>query len=351
VWDSKRAKNCSHERDFWTHLSQRHGALLKSIARKSGLKQQNMNEPDVLLTLYNAGLAERERSSVPELGVSIDRRTLSHVSEVFGEDNVKVLMCFSCACKEIAYSGYDKFGFPVQKGKIAMRRNRKQLQKILGGDEDEAARTAWDANLSAKRFKSLYGDAVATDPGMQADSFEWIRKVRRAGGVDTILCCPEDVEMSRACKHDFSFVCADCHIPYCNECYTLSVQKQAIPRCLTNDNYIGYVHAYIVRHKVTWLEATIACPVFSGLVTYYVEGRASERGHMMREALGRPQRAWAVRGNLFSFLLPWEKVMAQLSKCFLTGDFTEWPLDQATACEVCRVRFVRGQEAVVDKYA
>ena len=43
--------------------------------------------------------------------------------------------------------------------------------------------------------------------------------------------------------------------------------------------------------------------------------------------------------------------MAQLSKCFLTGDFTEWPLDQATACEICRVRFVRGPEAVVDKYA
>ena len=72
---------------------------------------------------------------------------------------------------------------------------------------------------------------------------------------------------------------------------------------------------------------------------------------MMREPLGRPQRAWAVRENIFSFLLAWEKVMAQLSKYFLTGDFTEWPLDQGTACEICRVRCVRGQESVVDKYA
>ena len=43
--------------------------------------------------------------------------------------------------------------------------------------------------------------------------------------------------------------------------------------------------------------------------------------------------------------------MAQLSKCFLTGDFTDWPVDPATACDLCRVRFVRGQEAVVSKYA
>ena len=126
---------------------------------------------------------------------------------------------------------------------------------------------------------------------------------------------------------------------------------EADPRCLANDNFIGYVDQYIVDKKVTWLEATIACPIFSGLVTYYVEGTASERGHLMEEALARPQRAWAVRGNLFSFLLPWESVMSQLSKCFISGDFREWPLDQATACGVCRVRFVRTVESVVDKFA
>ena len=33
--------------------------------------------------------------------------------------------------------------------------------------------------------------------------------------------------------------------------------------------------------------------------------------------------------------------MAQLSKCFLTGDFRDWPLDQETVCEIVRVRIVR----------
>ena len=90
--------------------------------------------------------------------------------------------------------------------------------------------------------------------------------------------------------------------------------------------------------------------MFSGLVTYYIEGDAAQRGHMMQEVLGKAQRAWAVRGNLFSFLLPWEKIMAQLSKCFLTGDFREWPLDQQTVSEIVRVRIVRAVQQATVKY-
>ena len=91
-------------------------------------------------------------------------------------------------------------------------------------------------------------------------------------------------------------------------------------------------------------------PCVSGLVTYYIEGDSTQRGNMMQEALAKPQRAWAVRGNLFSFLLPWDKVMAQLSKCFLTGDFREWPLDQDTVCEFVRVRMVRPDKDARKQY-
>ncbi len=77
--ESKSSGNCSYERGFWTHLSDCHGASLKVIARKWGLIEQQLNPADVYLTLYNAGLAERERNSVPELGASIDRRVMAHV--------------------------------------------------------------------------------------------------------------------------------------------------------------------------------------------------------------------------------------------------------------------------------
>ena len=42
--------------------------------------------------------------------------------------------------------------------------------------------------------------------------------------------------------------------------------------------------------------------------------------------------------------------MAQLSKCFLTGDFTKWPLDQETVAEVVRVRMVRTRGSGARRY-
>ena len=70
----------------------------------------------------------------------------------------------------------------------------------------------------------------------------------------------------------------------------------------------------------------------------------------MEETLACPQRAIGVRGNCFSFLLPWEDVMGRLSKAFGEGDFSAWPLDQDTAAQVVRVRFVRGHEALRQQF-
>ena len=137
--------------------------------------------------------------------------------------------------------------------------------------------------------------------GMAEGPFEWFRSVRRVGCIEGILCCPEDVVRTSRCRHGETFVCEHCSIPICNQCYYMSLEGDKIPRCLANDNYIGCVHEYIAANKVTWLEATTVCPVFSGLVTYYIEGDASQRGSMMQEVLGKPKRAWVVRGNLFLF--------------------------------------------------
>ena len=54
-------------------------------------------------------------------------------------------------------------------------------------------------------------------------------------------------------------------MPISDDCYRLAIDKQKVPRALANDNFIWYVHRFIVKNKVNWLEATIACPVFSGL--------------------------------------------------------------------------------------
>ena len=323
----------SHQKELWAHVRCMHGDVLRSIAGRWKLAGQQLDVEEVHLTLFHAALAEMERQTVPRLGLALERRVLHHVGEVLRDDNVQVLMCFMCACKELSHSGFDKFGRPQQKGNICYRRGTTNaLINILRGDADPKAEEAWTFNMSAKRFKDRFGDAVAEDPGMSDSCFEWFRNVRRSGKVERVLCCPEDVVRTSKCRHDETFICEKCDIPICNECFQLALKDSKIPRCLANDNFIGYAHEFIVANKVTWLEATIACPVFSGLVTYYIEGDASQRGNMMQETLGKPQRAWAVRGNLFSFLLPWERVMSQLSK------------DQATVCELVRARIVRAKQ-------
>ena len=180
---------------------------------------------------------------MPMLGHSTDRRAISHTLEVFREDNIKVLMCFVCACKEISYLGYDKFGKPVNKGNICYRRPgsnedsdsdyRNKIRKILGIDTrgDGEAEEAWAVNLSAKKFKNEFGQAVARDPCMQdgcSTYWEWHRNVRSFNrSVQQIICCPEDViRDERKCNHDHTFVCEDCAIPICDECFRLAAAKK-----------------------------------------------------------------------------------------------------------------------------
>ena len=115
-------------------------------------------------------------------------------------------------------------------------------------------------------------------------------------------------------------------------------------------DFIGYVHPCIPALKVTWLEATIAAPVFSGLVTYYIEGGPSQRRNLMDTRLGGPQRSYKIRGNLFSFLLPWEDVIRRLSEKCEEGDLSEWPWSPEAMCEVVRVKFTNGSETLSDKF-
>ena len=42
--------------------------------------------------------------------------------------------------------------------------------------------------------------------------------------------------------------------------------------------------------------------------------------------------------------------MKQLSMSLADGDFRQWPLAQDTACQIVRVSFQRGQEAIVKKF-
>ena len=57
-----------------------------------------------------------------------------------------------------------------------------------------------------------------------------------------------------------------------------------------------------------------------------------------------------VRGHIFSFLLPWEKVFGEFYAKFEHGDLSEWLLSPDVLRHIVRVRLVRGPEDLVQKF-
>ena len=74
---------------------------------------------------------------------------------------------------------------------------------------------------------------------------------------------------------------------------------------ISNDHYYGHVNKYIIENNATWLECAASCMVWSTILVYYLE---VPYGHLMNEISGQPQGRTHVKGNLFSFNMPWEDI-------------------------------------------
>ena len=70
----------------------------------------------------------------------------------------------------------------------------------------------------------------------------------------------------------------------------------------------------------------------------------------MESTVGKPERAYAVRGNIFSFLLPWEEIMKALCEKIEEGDLSQWPLNRDAAANLVTVRLVHGPAQILDKF-
>ena len=128
----------NHESGLWNHLWNAHSKEFTRIIKRFRLEEPFQDLPaasqtlqETAFTLYSAALCEVERQSVPLLGIAFDRRALSHLGEVFKEDNISVLMCFICSCKHICHQGFDKLGRVCQKGTIALRPNTPKEKELL----------------------------------------------------------------------------------------------------------------------------------------------------------------------------------------------------------------------------
>ena len=94
---------------------------------------------------------------------------------------------------------------------------------------------------------------------------------------------------------------------------------------LCNDNFWGYTTDIIGKYKVRWIEAAIVSPCWTAMLVYYVEG---DWGHLMTEELGAQKYRTVVRGNCFSFHMPWEDILESLQQTCEDKDLTCLPRDE-----------------------
>ena len=107
---------------------------------------------------------------------------------------------------------------------------------------------------------------------------------------------------------------AGCEVPICRDCLT-NLRKHdfrsswgdggTIPMSISNDHYYGHVNRFIVENNVTWLECAACCTAWSTMLVYYLE---TPYGHLMKVPQGKPEARTQVKGNLFSFSMPWDDI-------------------------------------------
>ena len=180
------------------------------------------------------------------------------------------------------------------------------VKHLFGALTPEAAKANW----SLESYMTQYGTVASVPNRLQAS--EWTRTLPDAicEGMP-LLCCPEDFRCKH-CAQGSLQLCAGCELPLCRNCLENMCRQNAcaVPEALANDNWVGYPTKLLYTHQVRWIEAAAASPVWTSVINYYLE---ADRGNLIEEHLHRPEHRTAIRGNVSSFSIPWEEVLAALA--------------------------------------
>ena len=270
-------KTCCSDasRCLWAHLQSSHAQVFADFDRTD------------IPSTYLAALFVKEDATVPQVGWSIDRRTFRRMSQELQEHNLVGLCCACCTRTHVGTTNGEIGYVPVKQ-----HFSNLTLQ-------------SYTANWCYETYRRNYGAHPAIKKRLAET--EWVRHVPGHG---QILCCPEDIRCKH-CQPGAQTLCEACELPLCRSCLTRMTQQSynAVPQALTNDNWVGYPTELLYQHQVRWIEAAAACPVWTSMVCYYLE---ADRGHLMDEDIHRADHRIAVRGNVSSFSMPWEEILATL---------------------------------------
>ena len=191
-----------------------------------------------LLDYYCRAVRFQEEKKMPEVGYSMDRRSLRHVSTHCADGRVHSLICFMCAQVFTCCTGVGEAAAECEQEPDDAWKHRwyppaeKQTSEIGYFSVRQSLLTWYKVHkpsfmehLSPSQYRGRYCEEQSVDvqfPELHEDNdnWEWKRRLR----LDDVrqphlllLCCPEDL---RACggRHLPGEICGRCSVPLCSRC-------------------------------------------------------------------------------------------------------------------------------------
>ena len=265
-----------------------------------------------LFSAYCEAIAVKTRQGAPLDTYSMDRRAILKYNEAVADDQVHMLICFSCAMR---YPYVQSFG----------KKNEIQWQTALEGEG-----TLTFVGLERQRCAEIYGlDNYIERYGHQrgfpdmrqhmAEFEDWQLIVPFAPRPVTVLCCPED----RRCKGKApeqcvsrKTICKDCEVPVCRYC-TAALTKpygaQMPQPALANDLMIFYAPSILYEKKVTIMELICASVCLTTMISFTLEKKYRlKEDRLFDQAVHMQRHTIGTRGNATSFPMPWQEILRML---------------------------------------
>jgi len=148
-----------------------------------------------------------------------------------------------------------------------------------------------------------------------------------------VLCAPEDIRCKNEVGHQANMLCKSCMLSICVDCEThlCSTKKQTPQLALSNDMFIGWIPEIIYSRKMTYVDvlcaSVMSVNVMSMQLDYYGDPR--------REQVGNHTARTGARGNFIAFGLPLEE-LAKAFNSVKSGDIAlpRWGKDLAGLVQV-----------------
>ena len=155
---------------------------------------------------YQEAIAWREQQKMPKVGISIDRRTIQHVSFGLQSYTPTSLVCSCCKCQHTCIDGLFS-----------------ETARIDAGSYFERISAAsFRANWSFVAYMDRYGHtgAMENHPELADNAWNFKRILKHQSFRDhLILCAPQDIVCSKN-NHPTREIRACCLLPLCRICYS-----------------------------------------------------------------------------------------------------------------------------------